>query len=391
MGFIQSALDPCLFLRYPGLPTMQMIYIYVDDILIFCADRLLLDALKAKIKERFAIKDLGPVKRYLGVWVELKDDFSSLFLHQKDYCTKVLKTFEHWYNMYSTPRRTPLPASFHEIIGAETNPILPEDPNFDWVTFFPYLQIIGALLYLAMNTRPDIMFAVCLLARYAKSRQQAACRGVAHLLSYLSGTVGMGLTYIVDQSRIGQTIEQIMDLYGMSDADWASCLRTRRSTSGWLVFALGGVIAWGSKLMATIAASSMESEYMSAYFLGQQLLWYRGLMQEIGFPLRKATPFFMDAAAALYALKNPALRTRSKHIDVKIKWLMMNYLQHFIYIHVRTEDMTADLLTKPSALKVWVELIGHLMGIDMRSSVQLHLAQERAKGLPYPKRPRIHE
>jgi hypothetical protein len=210
-------------------------------------------------------------------------------------------------------------------------------------------------------------------------------------LSYLSGTVGMGLTYIVDQSRIGQTIEQIMDLYGMSDADWASCLRTRRSTSGWLVFALGGVIAWGSKLMATIAASSMESEYMSAYFLGQQLLWYRGLMQEIGFPLRKATPFFMDAAAALYALKNPALRTRSKHIDVKIKWLMMNYLQHFIYIHVRTEDMTADLLTKPSALKVWVELIGHLMGIDMRSSVQLHLAQERAKGLPYPKRPRIHE
>jgi hypothetical protein len=111
------------------------------------------------------------------------------------------------------------------------------------------------------------MFAVCLLARYSKSRQQAACRGVAHLLS-----VEMGLTYIVDQSKIGQTLEQIMDLYGMSDADWASGLRTRRFTSGWLVFALGGVIAWGSKLMATIAASSMESEYMSAYFLGQQLL-----------------------------------------------------------------------------------------------------------------------
>jgi hypothetical protein len=70
-----------------------------------------------------------------------------------------------------------------------------------------------------MNTRPDTMFAVCLLARYSKSRQQAACRGVAHLLSYLSGTVEMGLTYIVDQSKIGQTLEQIMDLYEMSDAD----------------------------------------------------------------------------------------------------------------------------------------------------------------------------
>jgi hypothetical protein len=61
MGFTQSALDPSLFLRYPGLPTIQMIYIYVDDILIFCADRLRLNALKEKIKERFAIKDLGPV------------------------------------------------------------------------------------------------------------------------------------------------------------------------------------------------------------------------------------------------------------------------------------------------------------------------------------------
>jgi hypothetical protein len=59
MGFTQSALDPYLFLRYPGLPTLQMIYIYVDNILVFCAYRLLLNALKAKIKERFAIKDLG--------------------------------------------------------------------------------------------------------------------------------------------------------------------------------------------------------------------------------------------------------------------------------------------------------------------------------------------
>jgi hypothetical protein len=60
-------------------------------------------------------------------------------------------------------------------------------------------------------------------------------------------------------------------------------------------------------------------------------------MQEIRFVLLnlKLTPFFMDAAAALYALKNPALRTH---------WLMMHYLKCFLHIHIRTEDMTADLL-----------------------------------------------
>jgi hypothetical protein len=99
----------------------------------------------------------------------------------------------------------------------------------------------------------------------------------------------------------------------------------------------------------------------------------------------------MDAAAALYAIRDPALRTRSKHIDVKIKWLLMHYLKCFIFIHVRTEDMTADLLTKPSALRVWVELIEHLMGVDIRGSVQLQLAQERAKNTPFPKRQRLLE
>jgi hypothetical protein len=294
MGFIQSSLDPCLFLRFSGLAAIQLIYIYVDDILVFCADQNLLNAIKSKIKERFAIKDLGAVKRYLGVWIDMKSDFSGLFLHQTDYCIKILTTYKHWFSMFKTQRTTPLLASFHKLV--ETEPLQPTDLNYDWLIMFPYLQIIGALLYLAMNTRPDIMFAVCLLARYSKTRQQAACMGVAHLLSYLLGTVGMGIRYTIDPSMLGKAIQLILDIYGMSDADWASCLKTRRSTSGWLVFALGGVIAWGSKLMATIAASSMESEYMSAYHLGQQLLlWYRGLMKVIGYPINKPTPFFMDA------------------------------------------------------------------------------------------------
>jgi hypothetical protein len=162
----------------------------------------------------------------------MKPDFSELFLHQTDYCLKILDTFKHRFSMFLTPRTTPLPTSFHELVAAETEPLDPSDFNYDWIIMFPYLQIIGALLYLAMNTRPDIMFAVCVLARYSKTRQQAACRGVAHLLSYLSGTVGMGIRYTIDPSMLGKAMQLILDIYGMSDADWASCLKTRRSTSG---------------------------------------------------------------------------------------------------------------------------------------------------------------
>ena len=176
-------------------------------------------------------------------------------------------------------------------------------------------------------------------------------------------------------------------MYGFSDADFAGDLRTRRSTSGYAVFCMGGIYAWGSKLMTTIATSTMESEYMSAYYLGQQILNARGLLSELKLALQRPTPFFMDAMGAIQALKNPTMHSRTKHIDIKFKWLasMEGETKAFIIHHVRTGDMTADLLTKAVSRLVFISLLKHLLGLEIRASYQLLKAQERAKGDDFPK------
>ena len=88
------------------------------------------------------------------------------------------------------------------------------------------------------------------------------CIALAHLFSYLSGSLDGGITYTLPDLT-SNIFDDWIDFFGMSDSDWAGCLRTWRSTAGFWVSALGGALAWGSKVMATVSTSSMEAEYMA--------------------------------------------------------------------------------------------------------------------------------
>lgn len=211
----------------------------------------------------------------------------------------------------------------------------------------------------------------------------ASCLGLAHLFSYLSGTCHMGISFA---ARIlgDASFEDLLDLHGLCDSDWASDVRTRRSTAGYLVMAFGGPLAWGSKLMTTVAASSMEAEYMGSYYMGQMLLFIYNVLKEVRLKLERPIPFFMDAMAAIQALRNSVYHARTKHVAVKWKWLSQFIGNIFKLYHVRTGDMTADLLTKATVLKVWTELFRVLMGMEQRFSHMLISAQERPRGEAFP-------
>lgn len=368
MGFKKTLLDPCLFVRGCD-ESLFIIFIYVDDILLCTAEPDEMDRTKIEFFRRFKCKNLGEVKRFLGVWVERADDSSTSKLHQGPYCKEIVDKYAGWYNDSPTesnePKKMPLPVDFHERVGTNFDLPQPEDEAYEWWINFPYLQMIGAALYLAINTRPDIMFAVCMLARYSKDRTIPACTGLCYLFSYLSGTCDLGISYVVKDGD-DRDYETLLDLHGLTDSDWASDVRTRRSTAGYLVMALGGPLAWGSKLMTTVAASSMEAEYMGAYFLGQMLLYIRELLKELGLELIKPTLFFMDAMSAIQALKNRVYHARTKHVAVKWRWLVQYIGTIFDICHLRSGDMTADLLTKAAMRKVWLELIQALMGTKPR-------------------------
>ena len=130
-----------------------------------------------------------------------------------------------------------------------------------------YRNLVGSLLYLAKQTRQDIMFTVNILSRYmnAPTNQHWMCE--KRLPRYLQGSKGLKHTY----TKISY------DLKGGSDADWSGDVNDRKSTTGYY-FKLNGrgaALSWGVKKQATVALSSSEAEYQGMAAAAQEAFYLK--------------------------------------------------------------------------------------------------------------------
>ena len=117
-----------------------------------------------------------------------------------------------------------------------------------------YKSIVGALLHISNNTRPDIAFAVSYLARFTAAPTSGNFARLRDVLLYLKGTASYSL-------RLGGS-ECV--LHGFCDSDYAGCPKTRKSTTGYIVKCGLGCISWKSAKQPTVSRSSSEAEYIAA-------------------------------------------------------------------------------------------------------------------------------
>ena len=118
-----------------------------------------------------------------------------------------------------------------------------------------YRAVVGALLYVAMWTRPDIAFAVSDLSRFVSHPGHSHVEASKRVLRYLQSTKSLGLTY----SRPSDTATHPPNvLWGYVDSDWAGCPDTRRSTTGFVLMLNGAAVSWRSKRQSLVALSTAE-------------------------------------------------------------------------------------------------------------------------------------
>lgn len=180
-----------------------LIAVYVDDLAVFAKNQETLDKIESKLKGIFEVKNLGTITYFLGV--EMKYDNDSVILSQKKYATSILENFRM---DECAPVATPLDPSL---------PMFKEDcpktkEERDKMKNVPYRELIGSLLYLSGNTRPDITFSVTKLAQFSGDPGPKHWAAAKHLLRYLKGTLSRLLLYKRGDSNL--------KVY--SDADWAS-------------------------------------------------------------------------------------------------------------------------------------------------------------------------
>jgi len=177
-----------------------------------------------------------------------------------------------------------------------------------------YRELIGSLLYLTAS-RLNIMFAICLSARYQANPKESHFKAAKRIMKYLKETSSVGLWY---------PFHSPIHLIGYSDSDFADCKLDRKSTSGTCHLLGSSLISWHSKKRACVALSTIESEYIAAGSCCAQILWLKQQLADFGLQISKV-PLMCDNTSAINLTKNQIQHSRTKHIEIR---------HHFIRDHV---------------------------------------------------------
>ena len=156
--------------------------------------------------------------------------------------------------------------------GMATNGHLDLDEGGNPVDQNLYRFMIGSLLYLTAS-RPDIIFSVCMCARFHAAPRECHLTAVKRILRYLKYTPNIGLWYPKSAH---------FDLVGFSDSDYAGCKVDKKSTSGGCQFLGRSLVSWSSKKQNSVALSTAEAEYSSAGSFSAQLLWMKQTRLDFG-------------------------------------------------------------------------------------------------------------
>jgi hypothetical protein len=291
LGFRASETDPALFVKGAGRQAIYVL-VWVDDILVAGLDREEIAAVKELLGAVFDVRDLGEATYFLGMEVTRDREAKTLKLTQKKLTGELLAR----YRMEATKGKS-VPINPGEKLVRDGEPLNRER--------FLYSELVGSLLYLSVCTRPDIAQAVEVLAWYMSAPTEAHWRVALGVVRFLAVTATCGLTY----GSGGP------ELRAYCDADYAGDIDSRRSTTGYVFVMHGGAVSWSSRLQPTVAASTVEAEYMGAAAAVKEALWFTKLAGDIGLEIG-GVQILCDNQGAIKLLKHPIALQRSKHIDV---------------------------------------------------------------------------
>ena len=328
IGFRPLRSDPCAYIR-KTTDGIEIITVWVDDLLLFANTLKLMDGLKEQLKSKFDITDLGEPKKIVGIEVTRNRPERTIHICQTKFIENIL-----------TNERM-----------QSCNPVgMPMDPGVvlkkneedrDDELQKRYASLIGSLMYLAVATRPDIAYAIHRLGSYTANPSKEHMGAAKRVLRYLAGTRNIGITY----KRHDKSETRF---YGWMDADFANDPNDRLSISGY-VFKLGeGPISWSSKKQHAVALSTTEAEYTAMAHAAREAIWLRNLFGELYLPQRLPTILYGDNQSALAIARDPQYHARSKHFDVKSHFIRDKIRDGTVKdVYCPTDDMVADILTKP--------------------------------------------
>jgi hypothetical protein len=329
-GFHSSSADPCLYVKFGSSGEIEVIVLYVDDLIIASNSRTMADKFKQAISKEFSMKDLKELDWILGMAIKRNREKRVMEISQTAYIDMMLAKFR-------MADCKPLLRPMEGILTKMNRKDIKPDSE--------YMKLVGSLLYVALVTRPDIAFAVQSLGKHLQAASTEHWIAAKHVLRYLKGTREIGLRYT------GNTTGSFT-LIGYADADYAGDKDNRRSTSGYAFTLSHGddvnTIDWKAKQQDVVALSSAESELISACSATPSAVYIRQLLMDLGLKQDEPTVNMEDNQACIAMSNNQIIQKRTKHIDVRYHFVREKVESKEVeLVYFFTQHQLADILTKP--------------------------------------------
>ena len=226
------------------------------------------------------------------------------------------------------------------------------------------MSILGSLIFL-LRTRADIAYAINRLSLRSSKATTLDLEALFRVMRYLNGTREFGITLCRDV-----TLSKVVQLHAYVDAAYG-IHHDGKSHSGYC-FSLGphknGMFYARSFKQNNVALSSTESEVNPLVDVSKEIIWFRQLLKELGFPQIDPTPVFEDNSSAItLATKWSGNNKRTKHFSIRIHFLLEQYTTSVIdLVHLSTEYQIADILTKPLPTDQFLRLRDLLLGTHLQ-------------------------
>ncbi|GJV59374.1 retrovirus-related pol polyprotein from transposon TNT 1-94 [Tanacetum coccineum] len=313
--------DNTLFTKKKG-SNLIIVQIYVDDIIFGLTCQDMCDVFTKIMHDEFEMSMMGELNFFLGLQIKQMED--GIFFNQSKYIKEILKKFGL---EESKLMKTPMTSDNK----------LTKDKECESVDSTKCRGMIGSLLYLTAS-RPDIMFSVCLCARFQEDPKTSHLEAVKRIFRYIKSTTHLELWY-----PKGTGIETVV----YADSDHAGDYVDRKSTSSICTFVGCCLTSWFSKKQTALTIYTTEAEYVSAEKVCQQALWMKQAL--INYDIRlDDVPIMCDNKGAIDLSKNLVKHSRTKHIEICHHFLCDNVEKGHISIEkVSSVDNIANILTKP--------------------------------------------
>ena len=213
------------------------------------------------------------------------------------------------------------------------------------------------LIYLQVS-RPDICFVVHRLSQYIQSPTKIHLDVAHHLLKYLKRSP--------EQDILIRPITSFHLIRAFVDANWGSCLNTRRSITGFCIFLGDYIISWKSKKQAMASRSSAEAEYGALASVTSELVWITQLLVDPHVKILLRTTVFCDNQAAIVIASNPMFHERMKHREIDCHFVRDKIVDGFLKVlPIKSSLQLADMFTKAVSKSTLSRLVSKLDIIDI--------------------------